>query len=47
MRYVQAVVGENKFLVQYEYGHKKEKSYVLISDVRSKEDACLEIDEPI
>ena len=42
---VQAVVGKNKFLVQFEYGQKKQMSYFFIVYLCLKEE--VEIDDPI
>ena len=40
-------MGKKKFLVQSEDGQKKETSSFSLSYVFSKEEVCLEIDEPI
>ena len=38
-------MGKEKFLVQFEYGHKKDISYSLLVFLSSKEE--VEMDEPI
>ena len=45
--YVQDVVGENTFLVQFEYDKKKYTSSISLSYLCSKEEVCLEIYDPI
>ena len=44
---VQDVVVKNNFLVKFDNGKKKDMISVSFSYVCSKEEACLEIDEPI
>ena len=44
---VEAVVGKKKFLVQFEYGNKIEKSSISLLYRCSKHEVCLEMDEPI
>ena len=45
--YSYSVVGKKKFLVQFEYGQKIEMSSCLLVYVCSKQEVCLEMDEPI
>ena len=45
--FVQGMAGKNKLLVQFEDGQKKEISSVSFSCVCSKEEVCLDMDEPI
>ena len=47
MLFVQAVVGKNNFLGQFECGKKKDMSYVFLLCVFLKEEVCLEMYEPI
>ena len=44
--YVQSVVGKKEFLVQFEYGQKRDMSSCFISYVCSKEEVGQEVDEP-
>ena len=43
----QAVMGNKKFLVQFEDGQKREISFFPLLYVCSKEDVCIEMDDPI
>ena len=44
---VQFLVWNNNLLIQFEYGKKKDISYCFLVNVCSKEEVCLEVDEPI
>ena len=44
---VQYVMGKNNFLVQFEYGQKREMIYISLLYPCSKEEVCLEIEDPI
>ena len=44
---VQAVLGKNELLVQFEVWKKKEMNIFLLAYVFSKEEVCLEMDDPI
>ena len=45
--YVQSVVGKKEFLVQFEYGQKRDMSSCLFVYLCSKQEICLDVYKPI